>query len=391
MCEWGFAICRDQHRVTIPFPEQRFLLPFGVGIGQNLKLTLFQAHTAEKPHDRASTKRLPFDEDTLMKSSKLLLPALLLLAVGFALTSAQERNAPKDTPPSNEQSAELNAIRKTSAEFVAAFNRQDAKAVAALWTEKGDYIDETGQTLLGRAAIEEEYGRFFKENPNVKIQVAIDSLRLLSGDAAVEDGRTSLQPPPEGVPALAKYTVVHVKINGKWLMSTVREQRIETSSTHRDLLDFEWLIGKWTSEEHGAKLISEFRWIANKSFIERRYTVTLPNNETSSGTQIIGFNPREGSIQSWDFSPDGGHAVGLWTPLEDGWQAEVQGVTGEGVSTKAINTLKRLDDNAYAWQSLNRAADGLRLPDIDEVVIKREIAISPKTEAGSTKSIPVKR
>ena len=37
---------------------------------------------------------------------------------------------------------------------MAAFNKGDAKAVAALWTEDAQYTDETGLSYVGRDAIE---------------------------------------------------------------------------------------------------------------------------------------------------------------------------------------------------------------------------------------------
>ena len=42
------------------------------------------------------------------------------------------------------------AIQKTASVFTEAFKRADAKAIAALWTASGEYIDETGTSTLGR-------------------------------------------------------------------------------------------------------------------------------------------------------------------------------------------------------------------------------------------------
>ena len=137
-------------------------------------------------------------------------------------------------------------------------------------------------------------------------------------------------------------------------MSTVRDTRVETPSTYRNVADLEWLIGTWTAEEHGAKTESVCRWVANKSFVERSYTVTHADGTTTSGVQLIGWNPPAGHVQSWNFSSDGGHAVGVWSPREGGWSAEIRGVTGDGAPTTAVNLLTRLDDNAYAWQSVQR-------------------------------------
>ncbi len=83
---------------------------------------------------------------------------------------------------------------------MAAFNKGDAKAIAALWTEDGEYIDDTGRSFVGRDAIEKGYAEFFAANPNAKIQISIDSLRLLSSDTAIEDGRAVADSPPGALP-----------------------------------------------------------------------------------------------------------------------------------------------------------------------------------------------
>jgi uncharacterized protein (TIGR02246 family) len=296
------------------------------------------------------------------------------LFLGAAPALAQEAAkavSPSDQPAAAKAPDDLAAIRAASQAFAAAFNKQDAPAVAALWTEDGDYIDDAGNSFVGRKAIAQAYAKYFADNPGVKIQVIIDSLKLLSAGAAIEDGRTLVEPAPPGAPGVGKYTVVHVKVDGKWLMSTVRDIPTLTSSTYQDHADLEWLIGTWTAEEHGARLESVCSWIANKSFVQRRYELTAHDGTATTGVQIIGWNPLAGQVQSWNFSSDGGHAIGAWQPRDGGWIAEMHGTTGSGAPTTAINLLTRLDDNAYAWQSVERTVDGQALPDTEEVVLKR--------------------
>jgi uncharacterized protein (TIGR02246 family) len=269
---------------------------------------------------------------------------------------------------------ELAAIRAGSQAFTAAFNKQDAKSLAALWTEDGDYTDDSGNRFVGRPAIEKVYAGYFAAHPQARIQIVIDSLRQLSDSAAIEDGRAIVEPPPVGAPGFGKYTTVHVKVGGKWLMSTVRDTQVKTPSGYDKVADLEWLIGTWTAEEHGAKTKSVCRWVANKSFVQRDYTVTQSDHTTTSGVQLIGYNPEKGQIQSWNFSSDGGHASGVWSPRENGWSAEMRGVTGNGMPTTAVNRLTKLDDNAYVWQSVQRTAGGAPLPDADEVVLNRSVS-----------------
>src|SRR5437660_6228819 len=62
------------------------------------------------------------------------------------------------------------AIHKNAEAFVAAFNKNDAKAVAAFWTQDGDFVDQTGRHLRGRKAIEKAFRGFFAENKGAKVQ-----------------------------------------------------------------------------------------------------------------------------------------------------------------------------------------------------------------------------
>ncbi len=292
-----------------------------------------------------------------------------------APSAPKAAEAPRAAPKNGtaDIAADLAAIRESSRTFVAAFNRGDAKEVAAHWTEDGDYVDDSGRNFVGRDAIENGYASFFAENPHAQLRLAIDSLRMLGSNAAIEDGRAMVDPHPAGAPGMGKYSVVHVKVDGKWLMATVRDTRVELPSAYRNVADLEWLIGTWDAEEHGAKSESVCRWVANKSYVERSYNVTHTDGTTTSGVQLIGWNPLGGHVQSWNFSSDGGHAVGIWTPREGGWTAEIRGVTGDGTHTAAVNLLTRLDENAYAWKSINRSVDGQPLADTDEVVMRRRV------------------
>lgn len=300
----------------------------------------------------------------------------LLLALGAQLCPAQE-NAPPTVASAGaanqpkQASPDVAAIRAASELFVAAFNKQDAKAVAALWTEDGEYVDDTGRVLVGRAAIEKDYQDFFGTNPGAKIQITIDSVRLLSRDTAIEDGHAAVVSPKGDAGQFAKYTVVHAKVGDQWLMASVRDSVIETPDGVSSAADLNWLIGTWVGEEHGVKTESVCRWVVDGRFIERQYTTTQLDGTVSSGLQLIGWNPQGGHVQSWSFSPEGGHAIGIWNPQQDGWSAQMQGVTGDGEMTTSINQLRRLDDNAHVWQSIQRTIGGIAIPDTDEVVMKR--------------------
>ena len=97
-----------------------------------------------------------------------------------------------------------------------------------------------------------------------KIQITIDSLRPLSEHTAIEDGRAIVDPPPVGTPGISKYAVVHVKVDGKWLMASVRDAWVEAPTAVWTAADLEWLVGNWVAEEYGVKTESTCRgWWAD--------------------------------------------------------------------------------------------------------------------------------
>ncbi len=302
--------------------------------------------------------------------------------IAFAAAFAEDSTVPrKENLKRSSQSptdTEAGAIRTQSQAFIDAFNQRDAKAVAALWTEDGEYIDDTGRRFAGRTEIEKGYANLFASNPNVTIKIAIDSIRVLSQGAATEEGSAVIEPSPMGVSGISRYSAIHVKVDEKWLMASVRDTWVETPPAARSAADLKWMIGTWVAEEHGVQTESICRWSANERFLERRYTTTKLDGTKTTGLQLIGWNPLGQHVQSWDFSPDGGHSMGIWTATDGGWQSQVQGTTGHGIPTAAVNVLIRLDDNAYMWQSTQRTVGESAIPDTDEIVIKRSKPDSPQ-------------
>jgi uncharacterized protein (TIGR02246 family) len=309
----------------------------------------------------------------MMSRTAFLLKSLLVLGTAYLALVDNAGGQPASGDSAKAASGpEVAAIRAGSEAFLAAFNAADAKAIAALWTENGEYIDHTGQHFVGREAIEKGYARLFAEDPNIKMQMTIDAVRMLSNHTAIEDGRAVAVAGDGTAPGFTQYTVVHVKVDGTWKMASVRDTLIESPPAMTSAADLAWLVGTWEAEEHGVKTVSTCRWVADGRFIERTYTATNVDGTSSSGVELVGWNPSGGHVQSWSFSPDGGHAVGIWFPQQDGWLAQMRGIAPDGTPTSSVNQLRKLDDDAYAWQSMQRGAGGTSLPDTHEVVWKRQ-------------------
>ena len=53
--------------------------------------------------------------------------------------------------------------------------------------------------------------------------------RLLSDTAAIEEGNTLVEVPPAAA-TIGRYMAVHVKVDGKWQMASVRDALVETAA-----------------------------------------------------------------------------------------------------------------------------------------------------------------
>jgi hypothetical protein len=164
-----------------------------------------------------------------------------------------------------------------------------------------------------------------------------------------------------------------VLVDGKWLMASVRETGIELPSNYGRLQDFEWLIGKWETKSEAATVHTTVRWMANKSFLQREYTVRNGGVTESSGIQIIGWDGQAGQVRSWSFDSSGGHGTGLWTPTPQGWRIESKGMLADGTPTASQDFLICVPgaDNVLGWRSVNRKVGDKPLPDLREVVLDR--------------------
>lgn len=275
-----------------------------------------------------------------------------------------KRSAPKEVEA---------AIRATAAAFVKAFNAGNAKAVASLWTSDGTVADEEGSLLKGRKAIEEQYAALFKQHPTARMQVAINSIEFPTPTTAIEDGVAQVLTKDNAPPSASRYTAVHVHENGHWLMASVRETSMPVASNYAQLQELGWLVGSWEAKSDGATARSQIRWIANKSFVQRDFSVHRDGFLISSGTQIVGWDPRSRQVVSWTFDSSGGYGTGPWTSASNGWRIESAGVTADGVPTSSKDHLIRIpgEENVFGWRSVDRKLGEAKLPDTGEVVFDR--------------------
>lgn len=284
---------------------------------------------------------------------------------------AQAANPPPPAAPAKpDMPADEKTIRASADDFTNAFNAGDAKAIGALWANDAEYTDETGQTFLGRSAIEKEYADLFKQHQGLKMTVTVEAVRMLGNDIAVERGVARVTPPGAAESA-ARYIVVHAKRDGKWTMVLGRDAPYLPASNQEYLKDIGWLVGEWTTESKSGGAKASFEWTPGKNFIRGTFTKAAETGAEESSTQVIGWNPRLGRIVSWNFAQRGGFGSGSWSKDGDKWIIHAESVLPDGSVGSAVNMLTPIDNNSFTWQSVRRSLDGVPLPETAAVKMVR--------------------
>jgi uncharacterized protein (TIGR02246 family) len=267
---------------------------------------------------------------------------------------------------------EEKALQRRAEEFVAAFNSGDARAVAAFWAPDGDYVDKARTTFKGRKAIEAAFQKQFAVARGGKLRIHTTSLRFVTPDCAVEDGTTEVAYPDDAPPIATRYTAIHVKKEGQWLLASVRDAVAVPPSNHEHLQDLDWLTGHWEDEvQKGEVGRISYSWAENDNFLVGTFTTTLKDVPVAGGTQWIGWDGAGKQVRSWGFYSNGAISEGTWNGNGNQWLARVTTTTRDGTKLLATNIITKLDADHATWQSTRRTLDGKELPDTEVVKMKR--------------------
>ena len=276
-----------------------------------------------------------------------------------------------------DQAEDEAAIRKMVASYATAFNNRDAKAIAAHWLPEAVYIDpDSGKNFVGRAAIEKHFTAIFKEVKNVKLTVTVDSIRFISPHVAVEQGLATTVG-LEKEPTKSNYKAIHVKREGKWLLDRVTEEEdVPIVSHYEKLKDLEWMIGSWVDDDDddATTIETTCKWAKNQNFMVRTFSISIRDRVTTSGVQIIGWDPSAKKIRSWVFDSDGGHGEGIWTKKGKSWHILTKDTLTNGQKASAVNILTPQDKSRFTWESIDRQVAGQVLPNISAVPVVRKPA-----------------
>jgi uncharacterized protein (TIGR02246 family) len=308
----------------------------------------------------------------------------LIVVLGLGLVMAQDPKASRtpDTqganvaPPETKagESDELSAIRAVGKSFLDAYRAKDATTIGALFTENAEIVDDEGEVTQGRAAIVERFAGLFAANEDGTLELAVDSVRLLSPDVAIEEGTATVSGDTGEKPDTSRYSVIYVKRDGRWLHARIQDQTPPELSAHDHLKDLEWMLGEWLNESDDELVSTTCTWSDNGSFLIRQFDVKIAGTVALSGTQRIGWDPLNKQFRTWVFDTEGGFAEGLVSrdDDEDRWIVKSSGVRSDGQPVTVTTVFSPLDQDRIGWQTVERTVGGVALPGFDEYILVRK-------------------
>jgi uncharacterized protein (TIGR02246 family) len=296
-----------------------------------------------------------------------------LLIPALALSEEEATEAPPES----------SAIRASIKSYVEAYNQGDAKAVAAHWSDEGEWISPAGERFAGKEAIESALKTLFEESKGTTIAVNEPQIRMVSDDVAIEEGSVIVSS-PDALPSQSSYLAVHVKKGGQWKLDSVRETEIpELPARSAELEELSWLVGEWRDEDPEASSEATVAWAKNKTFLTYSFKVAMPDADELEGTQIIGWDPAAGVIRSWMFDSDGGFGEGVWSRKGDSWVVNFSQTLPDGGTAAATNVYTLVDANTFTWKSVGRSVDGELQENVEGVkIVRKTSAVSATREGG---------
>jgi uncharacterized protein (TIGR02246 family) len=288
-----------------------------------------------------------------------------------ASPAARPRQDKGKARPAANRAADEAAIRSNIAQFVKAYNCGDAKAVAALFTPDGMTLDKEGNETEGRDAIAQMFAGLFEQRPGRRIEVSVESLRFIGADLAVEVGTTKETAGPGEPPEYDRYTVLHVKRDGKWQMALARDEEGPVASGHERLRPLAWLVGDWVDDGGSTVVFSSCRWSKDGNFLLQDFKLQINGKSAMNVNQRIGWDPLAKSIHSWVFDSEGGYGESVWARDGSGWIIRATGVRPDGTTAAATNLLTQTGKDGYVWRSTDRVVAGERQPNMEVRVVRK--------------------
>jgi uncharacterized protein (TIGR02246 family) len=306
-----------------------------------------------------------------INTTRVGLAASLLLTAALLSPCAAQAPVAEAQPSTAALSPLESALVKESESTIQAFNAADATALAGMFLETGEFVDESGTVHAGREAVKQLFTNFFAGYPKATLEMAVASARPLGEALAVEDGQRLITT-ADGGTAQMRYVAVRSKQGDRWPIASYREFSDDPLPTPREVLQSAaWLVGDWIDEGPEGRTAITFRWSEDGNFLLGDYTMSAAGAGESKSTQRIGWDPVNGQLRSWTFDSDGGFTEGRWDATDEGWVVKSEATTPDGITGSATLTISVKDADHLVVRGTDRIVGGVEEPDFELTITRK--------------------
>lgn len=302
--------------------------------------------------------------------------AAVAIAAGGTTRALQPATAPAKQAPAAAAAVPLTpfeeAVTREAEATQKAFNAGDAAALAGMFLESGELVDEQGTVHAGRQAITALFTAFFAKHPKAVLEMQPTSARPVGDGLVVEEGERRITAGAAGAVAQVHYVAVRSKQGDRWPIASYHEFADDVLPTPREILQSAaWLVGEWLDESPEGRTAIAFRWSEDGNFLLGDYTMTAADGSVSKSTQRIGWDPVTGQLRSWTFDADGGFSVGEWDVVAEGWTVKAEATMPDGTTGSATMTIAPKDADHFVVRATDRIVAGVKEPDFEVTISRR--------------------
>jgi ketosteroid isomerase-like protein len=245
----------------------------------------------------------------------------------------------------------------------------DISKLTSLWSEDALLIDDRGDEVQGRAALQERFTGTLGQPGSSSVQLHPEKITFPATKIAAVVGSISRKFKNHSLPT-ARFSMLLEKNGNAWLVKQVTETPIVETSAFDHLKELEWLIGSWKIEDGNNKARLEIDWGSTRSFIIIK-TIRNKDGVEEVDTQVIGWDPRKKEIVSWHFGNHGGFGYGKWSRLDESWEVQFVGVGHMGNATRATNIFTQKSPTEFKWQATEQSSDDVPIADGEAITVQK--------------------
>lgn len=235
-----------------------------------------------------------------------------------------------------DEAADLAAIRARSLQLQEAVTAGDAATMLQCWTEDADLVDVTGARLRPHEVLRAAIASGQRPTRRQAFHVLDSQLRFVGPHVALEDGVAEFLPADSEQAVMGRFTAVWQRHGDEWLLSALREY--PAAETHGGPLEhIQWMQGQWSAPMGDETFDVDARFVGDGAAMVREFRIQNGQETTTTGVQILVWDPLQQVLRSWTTDRDGGFAEAAWHQVGDSWVARSQGQTPDGKPTSSLN------------------------------------------------------